>query len=309
VVGRYAERGDDHHRRPLSVSRGDAVLLVVGVAAVSTSAPLVKEAAAPALAIAFWRNAFAAGGLAPVALGKKSRGAAAPRSAWLMSVLAGALLGLHFSSWIASLSLTSVAASVALVSTQPVWAALLGRLSGERISRGGWLGIGLALAGVVIATGTAAGGSGRALRGDLLALVGGVCAAAYVSCGTVARRRLSTTDYTAVCYTVAAVVVLALALVSGQRLTGFGSTAWLCIVAITVGPQLLGHSTFNRLLRTVGPTVVSVAVLGEIVGATLLAAWWFGERPSVALLPAAVCIAAGVVLVVRGRRPVEVVAG
>jgi drug/metabolite transporter (DMT)-like permease len=76
-----------------------------------------------------------------------------------------------------------------------------------------------------------------------------------------------------------------------------------------VGPQLLGHSTFNRLLRTVGPTVVSVAVLGEIVGATLLAAWWFGERPSVALLPAAVCIAAGVVLVVRGRRPVEVVAG
>jgi drug/metabolite transporter (DMT)-like permease len=286
------------------VSRGDVAWLVVAVAAVSTSAPLVREAAAPALAVAFWRNGLASAGLVPAAAAGRRRraaGAPVPRAAWGVAVAAGLLLGAHFAAWISSLSYTTVAASVALVATQPVWTALLGRVTGERLAPAAWSGIALALGGVVLITGVAVTSSGRALHGDLLALAGGVLAAGYVSLGTVARRHLSTVDYTAACYSVAAVGLLVAAVAAGTQLTGFSARTWWCLVAITLGPQLLGHTVFNRLLRTVGPTVVSVAVLGEIVGSALLAAWWFGERPPAALVPGAACIVGGVALVVRGR--------
>jgi len=282
------------------ISRADAGWLALAVAAVSTSAPLVREAAGPALAIAFWRNGLASAGLVPAALASRRERALGARE-WLLAVGAGLLLGAHFAAWISSLSSTTVAASVALVATQPVWAALIGRVTGERLGRRAWAGIGLALLGVMAMTGVDVTASGRALRGDLLALLGGVLAACYVSVGAVARRRLTTTDYTAVCYSVAAAALLVAALAAGQPLTGFSTRGWLCVAAITVGPQLLGHSVFNRLLETVGPTIVSVSILGEIVGAALLAAWWFGERPPAGLVPAAICIISGVVLVVRGR--------
>ncbi len=268
--------------------------------------------------MAFWRNGLAAGGLVPVAAlrrrGPREVAAAArpTRRAWLLAAAAGVLLAAHFAAWISSLSWTTVAASVALVATQPVWTALLGRVTGERLGGLAWSGIGLALVGVVIVTGVDVTSSGRALHGDLLALAGGALAAGYVSVGSVARRQLTTTDYTAACYSVAALVLLVAAVAAGQHLAGFRLRTWLCIAAITIGPQLLGHSVFNRLLRTVGPTVVSVAVLGEIVGSALLAAWWFGEHPPAGLVPAAACIIAGVALVMRGRSGVpeaEVVAG
>ena len=293
------------------MTRTDAVLLAVAVAAVSTSAPLVREAAAPALAVAFWRNGLASIGLVPAAL-LSGRRRDVPVRTWLVAAAAGLVLGAHFAAWISSLSSTTVAASVALVATQPVWTALIGRMTGERLTARAWAGIGLALVGVVIVTGVDVHASTHALRGDVLALIGGMLAAGYVSLGSVARRRLTTTDYTAACYSVAAVALLVAALAAGQPLVGFGLRTWLCIAAITAGPQLLGHSVFNRLLRSVGPTVVSVAILGEIVGSALLAAWWFGERPSAGLAPAAACIIAGVVLVVRGgaMRPAdEIVAG
>jgi drug/metabolite transporter (DMT)-like permease len=293
------------------VSRSDAVWLVVAVAAVSTSGPLVREAAAPALAVAFWRNGLASAGLVPVAVASRRR-RDVPARTWLLAVAAGLLLGAHFAAWISSLSLTTVAASVALVATQPVWTALIGRATGEHLAPAAWIGIGVALAGVIVITGVDVTGSGRALRGDALALLGGLLAAGYVTLGSVVRRRLTTTDYTAACYSVAAVALLVAALAAGQRLGGFRLRTWLCIAAITAGPQLLGHSVFNRLLRTVGPTTVSVAILGEIVGSTLLAVWWFGERPPAGLVPGAACIIAGVVLVIRSRAPeaaAEVVAG
>ena len=310
----------------MAVSRTDAALLVVAAIAVSTSAPLIREAAAPALAVAFWRNAMASSVLVPASTrgrvntrrsrppepshGRPTRaGSGAPdRRTWLLAGLAGLLLGAHFAVWIPSLSFTTVSASVALVATQPVWAAVLAAVGGERLSRFGWLGIALALGGVLLITGFDVTGSGRALFGDLLALAGGVLAAAYVSVGHAARRRLNTTDYTAVCYSVAAGALLVVCLVGSQPLTGFSARTWLCLVAITVGPQLLGHSVFNRVLRTVGPTVVSVSIVSEILGASLLAALWFGESPSPAIVPAAGCIIAGVVLVVRaGVDPEELV--
>src|SRR5438093_1614213 len=166
-------------RRAVQVGRGDLVLIAVAIAAVSTSAPLIREAQAPALAIAFWRNAFAVVVLAPVCAvwrrGEIARLGPAPARG---ALLAGVLLSAHFATWVPSLSFTTVASSVALVATQPVWAALLARARGDHVPGRAWLGIVIAVGGAVLLTGVDVALSGRALAGDLLALAGGALAAA-----------------------------------------------------------------------------------------------------------------------------------
>ena len=288
----------------------DLALIGVALAAVSTSAPLVREAGAPALVIACWRNAMASAVLVPVAAtrhrdaigdldGAERRGVA----------IAGLLLAAHFGTWIPSINLTSVASAVALVSTQPVWAALLARASGQTVSRRAWTGIAVALVGVVVLSGVDVSLDRDALLGDVLALAGGFFAAAYVIVGERVRRTVSTTVYTSGCYSIAAVVLAVACVIGGQDLIHQPAKAWWCIVAITIGPQLLGHSVLNRVLRTTSAVTVSVALLLEVVGATLLAWWWFGEAPSAGVYPAAALIAVGVVVVVRAgvdaRVPIE----
>ena len=284
---------------------GDLVLIAVAVAAVSTSAPLIREAQAPALAIAFWRNAMAVAVLAPVcAVRRRDEIARLGRAPAGGALLAGGLLAAHFATWVPSLSFTTVASSVALVATQPVWAALLARARGQEVPAQAWLGIGLAVGGAVLLTGVDLALSGRALVGDLLALAGGMLAAAYVTVGAEVRQSVSTTLYTAICYSTAAAGLGLLCLGGGQALTGFDGRTWLCLLALTAGPQFLGHSLVNRVLRTTSATIVSVAILFEIVGSTLLAWMAFGETPPAGAYPAAVVIAAGIVLVVlAGRSP------
>ena len=285
----------------------DLALIGLAVAAVSTSAPLIREASAPALAVAFWRNALAVAVLAPVAiLSPRTRSEArglAPRQR-LLAFSAGLLLAAHFATWVPSLSFTTVASSVALVATQPVWAALIARFRGEEIPLQAWAGIAVAVTGAVVLTGVDLAISARALLGDALALAGGVLAAGYVTLGAEVRRSTSTTLYTVVCYSTAAVLLLVACLAGGQAVAGFDGHTWAVLAALTAGPQLLGHSVVNRVLRTTSPTVVSVAILFEIVGATFLAWALFGETPPAGAYPAAVLIAAGVVLVVlAGRAP------
>jgi drug/metabolite transporter (DMT)-like permease len=285
----------------------DLVLIAVAVAAVSTSAPLIREAEAPALAIAFWRNAFAVVVLGPLcAVRRRDEIARLGRAPAGGALLAGLLLSAHFATWVPSLSFTTVASSVALVATQPVWAALLARARGHQVPTQAWLGIGIAVGGAVLLTGVDVAVSGRALIGDLLALAGGALAAAYVTVGGEVRQTVSTTLYTAICYATAAVVLGLACVGGGQALGGFDGRTWLCLLALTAGPQFLGHSVVNRVLRTTSATVVSVAILFEIVGSTALAWIAFGETPPVGAYPAAVLIAAGIVLVVLSGRPPEV---
>ncbi|MEW6475532.1 MAG: DMT family transporter [Actinomycetota bacterium] len=282
---------------------GDLVLIAMAVAAVSTSAPLIREAQAPALAIAFWRNAMAVAVLAPLcAVRRRDEISRLGRGPAGGALLAGALLSAHFAAWVPSLSFTTVASSVALVATQPVWAALLARARGDEVPAQAWWGIALAVGGAVLLTGVDVALSGRALIGDLLALAGGMLAAAYVTVGAEVRQSVSTTLYTAICYSAAAVVLGLLCLTGGQALSGFDGRTWLCLLALTAGPQFLGHSVVNRVLRTTSATIVSVAILFEIVGSTLLAWVAFGETPPAGAYPAAVLIAGGIVLVVLAGR-------
>jgi drug/metabolite transporter (DMT)-like permease len=272
---------------------------------VSTSAPLIREAAAPALAIAFWRNALALVAILPFAAtrhrvevqrltGRERR----------LAVTAGFFLAAHFATWVPSLSYTTVASSVALVATQPVWAAVLARARGEDVSPRAWTGIALAVTGTVVLSGVDFHVSSRALLGDALALAGGIFAAAYVTVGADVRRTVSTTVYTSLCYSTAAIALMLLCLAGGKPLTGYSGTTWLCLIGMAVGPQLLGHTLVNRVLRTISPTQVSVAILFEIVGASVLAWMFFDESPPVGAYPAAAMIGVGVVLVLRaGRTP------
>jgi drug/metabolite transporter (DMT)-like permease len=290
----------------------DLALLGVAVVAVSTSAPLIRVADAPTLAIAFWRNALALPVLGLlVALAPRAREAfltLSPREARL-SAVAGLFLAVHFATWVPSLSFTSVASSVALVATQPVWAALIARHRGEHVTPRAWTGIGLAMAGVVVLAGVDLSLSPRALFGDLLALTGGMMAAGYVTVGAEVRRTVPTTVYATLCYAVAAAGLLVVCLVGRQPLAGYDATTWWALVAMVVGPQLLGHTLVNRVLRTTGATLASVAILFEIVGSAFIAWLAFDEVPPVTAVPAGILIGAGVVLVVRSEADEPAVAG
>jgi drug/metabolite transporter (DMT)-like permease len=287
----------------------DLVLLAVAIGAVSFSGPLVREAAAPALALAFWRNGLSSAVLVPItAVRHREEARRTTHRERKIVVLAGLFLAAHFATWIPSLSYTSVASSVALVATQPIWAALIAAGRGHPVPRATWVGVLVAFAGTLVLAGVDLSVSGRSLFGDGLALAGGFLAAAYVSAGADARKTLSTTVYTTGCYSIAAVCLLIACVLASRDLAGYDSTTWLCIIAITIGPQFLGHSLVNRTLRTLDATLVSVAILFEVVGATLIAWWWFGESPSAAAYPAAALIAVGVVVVLRSdREPVGAV--
>ncbi|WP_443034498.1 DMT family transporter [Streptomyces sp. BE303] len=284
--------------------RFDLLLLAVSVAGISLSAPLISATAAPALAIAFWRNVMSVGVLGPYALLRhraELRGIS--RRALLLAAAAGALLAVHFALWMPSLRMTSVASATALVTTTPLWTILLMRLLGVRAPRMVWLGMAVAFAGVLVLTGVDLSLSPRALAGDALALGAGLAAAGYVLLGAEVRRTVSTTAYTLVCYATTGAVLLAVCLVAGTPLSGWSAGAWWQIVLLMVTAQLLGHSLSNRVVRTLGPSVTSTSVLLETPGAALIAALWLGQWPPVAAYPAVVLILLGLVLVARaGRR-------
>ena len=281
---------------------GDAVLLVVGLAGVASSGPLIAATAAPALAIAFWRNALGAAVTGAVALARNRTDVRAlDRRGWFLCVGAGLFLAVHFGTWVPSLTMTTVATSTALVATQPVSAALIARVRGQRLPGRAWCGIAVAVAATVFVTGLDVGASARAVTGDLLALIGGAAAAFYVSIGAAARTRMTTAVYTTVCYSTCALTLLLACLLGGQRLHGFSADAWLKIVAVTVVAQLLGHTLFNVVLRSTSPTVLSLALLFEVPGAAVIAYVALHQHPKPTLWLGVVLLLAGLALVVSVR--------
>ncbi|WP_328917967.1 MULTISPECIES: DMT family transporter [unclassified Streptomyces] len=287
----------------------DFTLLGVAIAGVSLSAPLIASTAAPALAIAFWRNAMAVGVLSPVALWRhRGELRRMGRRALSLSALSGVVLALHFGLWLPSLNMTSVATSTALVTTTPIWTTIILRMRGHRPPGLVWAGTALAVVGVLILTGIDLSADTRALAGDALALAAGLAAAVYMLLGSEVRRTATTTAYTYVCYSTTSVVLLLTCLVSGSALGGYDGRTWLKIVVLTVAAQLLGHSLFNRVVRGLGPSTTSTAILLETPGAALIAALWLGQTPPAAAYPALVVILAGLALVILAdrRKPVPV---
>jgi drug/metabolite transporter (DMT)-like permease len=290
---------------PHDSARLTAVLLAVGVIAVSFSAPIAATTAAPALAVAFWRNAFASVGVVPFAVVRRR---AELRRLWAderrvigTAVLAGLALAAHFGLWIPSLRMTSVAASTALVTTTPLWTVAIDWARGNRPRAGVLVGVLIAFAGVLVITGVDAGSSSRQLLGDALALAGGAAAAVYTVLGSAVRQSASTASYTAIAYSVCALALLPVCLLGDQQLVGFDARTWGELLALTLTAQLLGHSLLNRALRTAGATTVALAILFEVPGAVLIAWAFWGQQPPLAVVPGAVLVLVGLAVVVRSR--------
>ena len=282
----------------------DVGLMAVAVVGVSFSGPLTALVSTSFLAIAFWRNAAGAALLLPVLLGRERATLAGLRPRDLTtSVVAGLFLAAHFAAWLPSLSMTTVAASTALVTTTPIWTALAARVSGVRLPGQVWMGLALAVAGAALIAGVDVTVSTEALAGDGLALLGAICAGGYMLAGARARERLSTSAYAVVCYSTCAVALAVAALVADVPLAGFSARDWWLIAAITFCAQLLGHTLLNLVLSSVGPTVVGLAVLLEVPGALLVALVLLQQAPPLLALPGMVAVVIGVALVIRGGRP------
>lgn len=290
--------------------RGSAArypVLAAGVAAVSSAALIISFARAqgvPALAIAALRMGFAGLVTAPIAVVRcreEIRGLTVVEA--LCAAAAGVLLALHFAFWISSLDDTSVMSSVVFVSTSPIFVGLASLfLLRERMGLPTAIGIAVSIVGAMFVALADLGPTGtHVLRGDLYALVGAVSASGYLLIGRRVRKRMSLTLYVGIAYLVAALILLGLAGVTGARLAGHPREGYLWIALLAAGPQLLGHTAYNWALRYVSATFVTVTLLAEPIGATLLAIVFLSQVPSVLRLAGGACILAGIVLAARGE--------
>lgn len=269
--------------------------VLLGVAGVSLSAVLVRWSTAPSLVLAFYRMAFSTLLLLPAALSRREEFRRLERRELLLSLLSGAFLGVHFTSYFEALRWTSIASAVVLVDTSVLFVALASvLLLRKRLSRRAWLAVLLAFGGsVVVALADTAAGS-NALRGDLFALLGSVCMAVYTMLGAVCRRKLSTIAYTFLVYLAASGTVLSCALAGKTALTGWGSVNLLTALGMAVFCTLLGHSVFSWGLKYLPPAFISTANLLEPVLASVWGLFLFGERPAVQVVLGGVVILLGI---------------
>jgi len=281
-----------------------------GVLIVSTASILVRFAqgqGVPSLAIAAWRLTIAALILLPLVLARSrdELGRLAARDWWLAGA-SGAFLAMHFASWIVSLEHTSVASSVALVTTNPIWITIFSVLVlRERMPGLRAVAVGLSLAGSGVIlwadAGAVTAGAPNPALGNALALIGSLTVCGYLLIGRRLRAHMSLLAYIGVVYAAAAICLMALALALDTQMGGYPKFAWVLLAAMALGPQLLGHSAFNYALKHVSATMIALAVLGEPVGSTLLAWLMFGETVGPLKLAGMAMLLGGIFLAARSE--------
>jgi drug/metabolite transporter (DMT)-like permease len=281
--------------------------LAIGIMAVSSGSIFIRFAQddAPSLSIAAFRLSLAVLFLLPLAFGRHYRDmrAIAGRE-WLWLLASGFFLAVHFATWISSLAYTSVASSVALVSTSPLWVALIAWIAWrEPVTPAIWLGLALALCGTIVISLAEARAaiSPRPFLGNALALAGALAVSGYWLIGRRLRRRLSVIPYVTLVYGAAALFLVAAALLAGQPLDGFKASTYGWFLLLALLPQLLGHSSFNWALGHLPASYVAIATLGEPIGAAFLALLFLGEVPSTLKVAAASLILLGILLALRSR--------
>ncbi len=261
------------------------LVLFTGVLIVSTAAVMINGAirlGTHPLTIAAGRLSFAALILTPIAWSQTGHELRAiTRRDWFWGLLSGSFLAVHFATWISSLAYTSVASSTALVATNPIFVALASVLIfRERLAWGVWSGVLLTVLGaILIAFSDREGGSGpNPLLGDALALLGAICGSGYFLVGRSLRARLSTLSYIWLAYSSSAVILLGWMMVAGYSLWGLPPLVYLLLLGLAIGPQLLGHTSFNWAIKYLSATFIAVTILGEPIAASLLALVVFPEQ-------------------------------
>ena len=274
------------------------LILLLGIGASSSAAVLIKLCDAPALVVAAWRMTFAAAILAPFSLTThREETLHLLRRRHLPLIASGIILALHFATWISSLSHTSVASSALLVTTNPIFVGLgAWLLLKEHVSLRLIVGTGIALAGTFwISYGDLVAG-GHAIFGDLLAVAGAIAMSGHLLIGRRLRQTVSLTPYIAVVYTIAALVLLLTAVTFGHTLTGHSSRDFALFLSLALGPQLLGHTSFNYALKRITPSVLALLLLAEPIGSSFLAYVVLSETPPASTLGGGTVILLGVVV-------------
>ncbi len=255
------------------------VVLIVGIIGVSTGSIFARLADAPALVTAAYRVGLASLIIIPLAAWKaRDELRNLSRHDIKLAILSGFFLALHFASWISSLDYTAIANSVVLVNTIPLWVGLLTpMISRDRLTRATVISICVSvIGGAVIGFGDFATG-GQALLGDLLAVIGAICAAVYLLLGRNLRRNLSLLSYVAICYGSAALFLWVAVLALQLPVSGYDTQTVSAFWAMALVSQIIGHSSYNWALKWFSTGLVAVALLGEPIGSTIMAYLIFNE--------------------------------
>jgi drug/metabolite transporter (DMT)-like permease len=289
----------EHTRAYLAVS--------VAMVAISFASIFIKWSESPPFVLAFYRLAFASAILLPFLVW--TRGFSEIRSFGrrevVLVVLSAVALSFHFGLWIVSLSLTLVSTSVILVTSHPIFVAGVSHvLMNERVQRVAVVGVVVAFSGVCVISVADYQRGHETLLGDALAFLGGICAGIYFLSGRVARQKVSLGPYVFSVYSLSALILLAAAVVVGDEVLVFDSRELTIFLLLAIVPTIFGHTMFNYALRRLPAHVVSTSVLGEPVGASMLAfAFLPGEVPGPWIVIGGALVVVGLYLVLRWSQP------
>ncbi|MEO0075458.1 MAG: DMT family transporter [candidate division WOR-3 bacterium] len=273
--------------------------LGIGLIMLSFASILIKLTSAPSLVIAAGRLTIAALILQPIFWARFAElKFELQNSTWRLIILAGSFLAIHFILWIESLNHTSIPSSVVLVATDPIFVAILSPIFlKEKASIKIIIAIILGLVGTLIIA--SQGISSLAItKGNLLALGGALCAGGYLMVGRKVRAQTSLLSYIYIMYTTAAVILVTLVFITGNKFTGYGSQDYLFIALLGIGPQLIGHSSFNWALRYLTAPVVAMAILGEPIGTSILSWLILKQPPTIIEIIGGIIICLGIYLAI-----------
>lgn len=285
------------------------VILLLGIIAVSFASILIKLCDAPSMVIASYRLSFASLFFITSAGVRKVN----PFSSFSyrdlnFALLSGLFLCLHFTTWITSLRYTSVASSVVLVSTTPIFVALGSIVFlREKISKLLAIGIGATVLGAIILSFKDYGIGKNPLLGDGLALIGALGGAGYFLIGRQLRARIDTLDYVIVVYSTTALFLIVITKLFDYSFVGYEPKIYLLFFLIAFVPQVIGHTSFNWALKYLSAAMVAVITLGEPIGATILAYFILGEKITALQIFGCILILTGVALAIKGEVPSPIV--
>lgn len=278
-------------------------ILALGVISVSFAATFIRLAEAPPLVIATYRLVIASAVLIPVNLVRRGglpKGLS--RSDMLLILLSSIFVALHFALWITSLSYTSIASSVVIVTSHPIFVALISYfLWGERLNKIAILGIATALGGVVLINYGGFVLSSKAIVGDLLALLAAISMGVYLIIGRQLRNRISILPYLTTIYAGAAIILLLATISYGYSLFGYSGTTYTMFLLLALVPQLIGHSSLNLAVRLMPATLVSVGILGEPIIAIALGFLILGEGITITEILGSLITLGGILIVLFAK--------
>jgi drug/metabolite transporter (DMT)-like permease len=264
------------------------LVMTFGILAISSGSILIKYTTdVPPIMIATYRLTFSTIILLSIFKIKSLPFAKMDKKQWLLSALSGLFLAFHFITWITSLSYTSVASSVVLVTMNPIFVGLFTIIFfKEKMHISLLAGIILSVVGSIVLTVGDSGLQGliitnkKALYGDILALTGALMTSFYLLIGSKVREKIDLMTYITTVYGFSALFLIIISISMGLSFTGYKTNSYIYMLLLAILPQLIGHTSFNWALKHLKSSMVAITTMGEPIGASVLAYFLLGESVS-----------------------------